>query len=54
MVALTKLSPTVPELELPDRACQLILRKCHDHVMTQVDDLGDTSRGSGGFGSTGL
>lgn len=57
MVALTKLNDAAPELDLPNRACQLILRKGYDHEMSEVRDvgeLGDTSRGKGGFGSTGL
>lgn len=54
MVALTKLTPAAPELELPNRACQLILRKCHDHDMERVDLVSTTDRGHGGFGSSGL
>lgn len=54
MVALTKLSPNAPDLELPNRACQLILRKWHDAPMEERESLDDTERGSGGFGSTGL
>lgn len=53
MVALTKLHPDVPELELPNRACQLIVRKTHHvPVYESRQDLTATARGSGGFGST--
>lgn len=36
-----------------DRVAQLILRKLEDCTIEEVDDLSDTARGTGGFGSTG-
>lgn len=38
--------------ELPFCKCQLILRKAEWFDMNQVENLDDTERGSGGFGST--
>ena len=52
MVALNKVHPDVPELELPCKLVQLIPRKWH-HLEMKPEDLSDTNRGSGGFGSTG-
>jgi dUTP pyrophosphatase len=36
-----------------DRIAQLILEKCSTPPVKLVDDLDNTSRGEGGFGSTG-
>jgi dUTP pyrophosphatase len=54
VVALTKLSPDAPTLDLPNRACQLILRKWYDIPMIERDILDETNRGNSGFGSTGM
>lgn len=54
LVCLTKLHPDAPELELPNRACQLILRKNEIAHFEKVTTLSNTERGLGGFGSTGL
>lgn len=35
-----------------DVVAQLIIRKKHDAIFEQVDDLEETERGDGGFGST--
>src|SRR5262252_205803 len=37
-----------------DRIAQLVIQRVEGVVLTQVKDLDDTSRGGGGFGSTGL
>jgi dUTP pyrophosphatase len=37
-----------------DRIAQLILEKYQPARVVEVSDLGETDRGSGGFGSTGL
>jgi len=37
-----------------DRIAQLVIQRVEGVVLTQVQDLDDTSRGEGGFGSTGL
>lgn len=52
-VALTKVDPNAPEVELPFRCCQIILRKQVFASMVKVDCLDDTSRNDGGFGSSG-
>jgi deoxyuridine 5'-triphosphate nucleotidohydrolase len=54
-VPLTKKHPDVPDLQLPFTGFQLILRK-HEHghvVEVTQEELISTSRGLGGFGSTG-
>lgn len=53
-IALTKVDSEAPEIELPFRCCQLIIRKQVHVDMEEVqEDIENTSRGSGGFGSTG-
>jgi dUTP pyrophosphatase len=37
-----------------DRVAQLILEKITTPPVVEVEDLDDTSRGAGGFGSTGV
>ena len=36
-----------------DKVAQIVFMQCGDFELEQVDALGDTERGSGGFGSTG-
>lgn len=36
-----------------DRICQLVVEKTVDSIFTVVNELDDTTRGEGGFGSTG-
>jgi dUTP pyrophosphatase len=36
-----------------DRIAQLVIQKVEEVTLSKVDELDDTSRGSGGFGSTG-
>lgn len=36
-----------------DRIAQMIIRKCEDVELVQVDELSETERGAKGFGSTG-
>ena len=52
IVALRKMNDSVPDLELPCRCCQLILRKRYSTQFEVVQTLDDTVRGDGGFGST--
>jgi dUTP pyrophosphatase len=52
-VALIKVDPDAPEPTLPFCLCQLVLRKAFYGNMLEVEELGETSRGEGGFGSTG-
>lgn len=51
-IALTKVVPTVNDIELPFTRCQLVLRKAECSDIIEVDDVNETVRGSGGFGST--
>tara|TARA_Y100000389_G_C17346962_1_gene456349 strand:- start:391 stop:825 length:435 start_codon:yes stop_codon:yes gene_type:complete len=53
-VVLTKINPEAPDIELPNKRFQLIPRTFISNVfqVTEVRDLSNTSRGSGGFGST--
>lgn len=52
-IALAPVNPDVPEIELPFCKCQLIVRKAEYVFFEQVDELEETDRGDGGFGSTG-
>jgi len=52
LIALTRIDDSFPELTLPFTRCQLILRKHEDCNLRQVQDLNNTVRGEGGFGST--
>lgn len=48
------LDPNKPiEIHQGDRIAQLIIIKVEDVAFTQVDELNETDRGSGGFGSSG-
>ena len=54
-IPLTKINLGVPDLIMPFTGFQLILRKHHRSIITECQhaDLNCTSRGKGGFGSTG-
>ena len=52
-IALTRISPDTPEIELPFCVCQLVLRKAEYAEMHEVEELISTERGDGGFGSSG-
>jgi len=53
-IALTKINKQAPALELPNKRFQLIPREFLSNIFTlsQVDELSETDRGEGGFGST--
>ena len=52
-IALTKINPNAPDLQLPFRCCQLLIRKQYHVIMQEVLNSDDpTSRQTGGFGST--
>jgi dUTP pyrophosphatase len=36
-----------------DRIAQLVIQRVEEAIPIRVDELGDSSRGAGGFGSTG-
>jgi dUTP pyrophosphatase len=54
MIALTKICDYTPEIELPFKCCQLIIRKQISANLVEVksDDFTETERNEGGFGST--
>lgn len=54
MIALTKICDYTPEIELPFKCCQLIIRKQISANLIEVksDDFTETERNEGGFGST--
>lgn len=53
-IALVKIDPTAPDIQLPFRCCQLIFKAVINVDMIEVvDDFNETTRGDGGFGSTG-
>jgi dUTP pyrophosphatase len=54
MIALTKICDDAPEIELPFKCCQLLIRKQISANLFEVisDDLTETKRNEGGFGST--
>jgi dUTP pyrophosphatase len=53
MVALRKSDLNAKELELPCRLVQLVPRPIVNFQITEVSELSETQRGTGGFGSTG-
>jgi dUTP pyrophosphatase len=52
-IALLKVVPDAPELELPFCKCQLILRRAYSAPIEEIAQLERTERGDGGFGSSG-
>lgn len=52
-IPLTKVDPNMPDIELPFRCCQLIIRKQYWVDLRNVHIIETTTRGDGGFGSTG-
>lgn len=52
-VILINLSPTPYSVQRGDRIAQLVIARLPEVCWEQVDDLSDSERGSGGFGSTG-
>ena len=53
MVPLIKMDNDIPDLELPNKIVQLIPRRWHDLKMIECENLKETERGNGGFGSSG-
>jgi dUTP pyrophosphatase len=52
-VLLMNLSSEPVEVEVNERIAQLILKKIETPEVVEVEELTETLRGSGGFGSTG-
>lgn len=54
-VALAKIDPEAPDIELPFRCCQILFRKQVNVDIVETKDMFDeTQRQEGGFGSTGV
>jgi len=53
MAIVVNLSNKEVILKIGDRICQIILGKLHDYEITEKNELPDSDRGLGGFGSTG-
>ena len=51
-IALQKINENATELKTPFTLCQLVLRKLYESSILQVENLDETVRGEGGFGST--
>ena len=51
-IALVRVVPDAPEIQLPFCKCQLVLRKAEYPRMIEVNEFEETDRGDGGFGST--
>jgi dUTP pyrophosphatase len=51
-IALIKVDQTMPNIELPFKCCQLVLRKLENSNLQLVECFQETERGDGGFGST--
>lgn len=54
MIPLHNDSEEIQIIHHGDRICQFMLLPCFDTELTEVDNLSETDRGEGGFGSTGL
>ena len=52
-IAVIKVDTNMPDLPVPYKGFQLIVRKVEKVSLKQVSDLDETTRGTGGFGSTG-
>ena len=52
-IPMFKLTPDAKELELPARIAQIIVRRLELADVEEVQNVGETNRGAGGFGSTG-
>ena len=53
-IILVNLSDTSFRINPGERIAQLIFAKCERAEFVPVDELDETARGEGGFGSTGL
>jgi dUTP pyrophosphatase len=53
MIVVTKIDNHLPDLQLPFRCAQLLIKKSYHYILKQQDNLNETDRNNGGFGSTG-
>jgi len=51
-VPLWKIDPSAPDLEFPKKIAQLVLREVNTCEFFEREELSETTRGDGGFGST--
>ena len=51
-ICLTKVDSSVPDIQVPFKLTQLIVRPIISARMIEVNKLSDTERGDGGFGSS--
>ncbi len=49
---LTKMANDAEDIKLPFKAVQMVLRKNVHYICEETEELDDTERGEGGFGST--
>lgn len=54
LVVLANLSDQTVNIEIGDKIAQLLIQPVVQVAVQEVTEVGDTSRGQGGFGSTGL
>jgi dUTP pyrophosphatase len=54
LVPIRNLSDKPWEIQAGERLCQAVLDRSYQMVLDEVDELTDTERGLGGFGSTGI
>ena len=51
-LAMIKVDPSAPDLEVPFKLCQLVLHRAEYYKFEESEQLVETERGNGGFGST--
>ena len=54
LVCLYNQSPVPQKVQKGDRIAQFILQKYSNAIWEEVENLDDTQRGDGGFGSSGI
>ena len=54
MIALVNLSKEVYTINAGDKIAQMLIQKIECPEIEEVQELSDTKRGKGGFGSTGI
>ena len=54
LIALSKIDDNSSDIQFPFRCCQLIMRKQVFPILEEINETSDSSRGDGGFGSTGV
>jgi dUTP pyrophosphatase len=52
-IVVTNLSKEIYSIKKHDKVAQMLIQRIESPELIEVDELSDTSRGEGGFGSTG-